>query len=89
MTALTLPARFVRDWLDSAEGEFFEVGAVSVLRETDRRITIEATPAALRDLRARAQCYVEETFDEPYLRGLQASARAVLRHLAESEVVDQ
>ena len=80
----TLPARFVRDWLDSADGEFFNTGnndAVSVVRESQRTITIEAEPNAIADLRQRAQVYAEETFDEPYLWGLQSSARAVLRRL--------
>ena len=86
MITKKLPARFTRDWLDSADGEFFNTGEsgteVRVIRETDRTVTIEAGPKAIQDLRNRAQCYVEETFDDPSLRGLQASARATLKRLA-------
>jgi hypothetical protein len=86
MMTITLPLRFVQDWLDIADGEFFNLPdrpetAVSVVKATQRTITIEAGVAAIRDLRQRAECYAEETYDDPYLRGLQASARAVLRHL--------
>lgn len=78
-TTIVLPARFVRDWLDSYADE--ELPPVEVHRESDRSIKITAADESLADLRARAECYVEETFDEPYLRGIQSSARAVLRRL--------
>jgi hypothetical protein len=55
---------------------------VTIVRENARTITIDAEPRAIKDLQQRAEYYVMETYDEPYLRGLQASARAVLRHLS-------
>ena len=94
-TRIVVPPRFAEDWMDACGGDTVNaakdpVGTkVEVVKRTTKALTLDVGPVALDDLIARAAYYVIEEYDEPYLRGLQASARATLRRLAEAGVARQ
>lgn len=78
-----LPPRFVEDMVDR------ELLPESVIvRQTKSYAIVDLDEAQLSEVRKDAEFYVSEAsyfVDDPYVRGLVASARATLRALAKAE----